>query len=155
MLYTGNILYLLNVLAKDDIEKVCGGVKDVAILAGLLHGSHLIALSSSLQCVEWVDFGDDYASPKTFQGLDTTIAHITTDHHRSYLASNHHICGPLDVIHVGLLADIEVFKPALLDGVIDIDGGHPDDPTGHHPVDPVMVSSKMPQLTDRSCGYLV
>ena len=113
--HNGVISHLFKVPAEDDVDTARGGDKDVALLTGLIHDGHLIALHGSLKHVDGVDLCDDDAGPEAPQGLGTALAHVAIARYHRHLAHNHHVCGPLDAIYEGLPAAIEVVKLALGD----------------------------------------
>merc|ERR1719500_173683 len=62
------VLHLHGMFSSKDISTAGGGDEDVATVNAVLHCGHLISFHSSLQCVDWVNLGDDNPASEAPEG---------------------------------------------------------------------------------------
>ena len=105
-----------------DYVKVAGRRdEDVRLRCRLVHCDDSVSLHGRLQGADRVDLCDPHCGPEASQGLGATLAHVSVAQDERDLARDHDVGGPLDAVHEGFAAPVEVVEFRFGNTVIDID----------------------------------
>ena len=135
--HDGLVLHLRHVVMGDHAAVAGGGDEDVGLVAGVVHGHHPVAFHGRLQGADGVDLGDPHLGRQGLQGLGAALAHVAVAAHHRHLAGDHHVRGPLDAVHQGLAAAVQIVELGFGHRVVDVDGREPQLAPLGHLVEPV------------------
>ncbi len=121
--YDGLVLHGGHVVVGDDFAVPRGSDEEIGLVRRPVHGDDAITFHGGLQGADGVYFRDPDLGRESFQGLAAALADVAVAADHGHLARNHYVRGPLDPVHQGFAAAIEIVELALGDAVVDVDGG--------------------------------
>src|SRR5690554_3557885 len=95
----GLISHCPEMLFGNDVFVACSSHNNICLFNSIFHLLHRITVHSSLQCTDWIDFGDNYACAGTAKGSSGTFTYISIPSYYGHFTRHHHICSSPNSIY--------------------------------------------------------
>ena len=119
--HDGLVLHPAEVLEGDDVPVACRRHVDVGGSQCILQRGDCVPLHGSLQSADGIDLSHGDPGALCLECSRRALTDIAIAADDCMLSGDHHICGPLDSVHEGLPATIQIVKLGFSDGVVHVD----------------------------------